>query len=104
MTIHCVWEIRRRPERGGFGAGADATAAVICSTIRGETRRLAPQRGVAVAVQEVEHQANQQPPAEPLPCLARQTPHHEDASGGAAKTHRPDEWDTEGTRTRGLCM
>jgi hypothetical protein len=29
MTIHCVCVIRRKPDRGGLGAAADATPAVI---------------------------------------------------------------------------
>src|SRR4030081_3286286 len=49
MMIHCVCEIRRRPERGGVGAAADATP-VIGSAIRGKTRRAAAQGRVAEAV------------------------------------------------------
>src|SRR5258708_1865400 len=67
-TIHCVWERRRRPVRGGVGAAAEMTA-FIGSTEGGLGLAGAPKRGMLVAVREIQYEADQQPDAEPNPGL-----------------------------------
>src|SRR3954462_11175618 len=97
MTIHCVWEIRPRPEGGGVGAAAVA-APVIRSAIRGKACRAAAQRRVTETVGEVQGEPDGQPDAESLPRGAWQAPHHEDAGRRTAEAHGPRERDAEGTR------
>src|SRR4051812_1548475 len=63
ITIHCVCVIRRRPVRGGVGAAAVFSSADIWSGGGGRCVFLAQLR-VPVSVHKVEHETNQQPPAE----------------------------------------
>src|SRR5437660_8526847 len=59
---------------------------------------------VAVAVREVQHEADHQPPEESLPRRIRQAVHDEQAARGGQHTDDPGKRDAERTRTLGLLV
>src|SRR5947209_9404179 len=78
MKIQCVSESRRKipppsPRR-------------VALLLTRDLRLAAAQRGVPVAVEEVEHEADREPNAEPHPRLVRQTPHNEEAQRCAQRS------------------
>src|SRR5665647_3211917 len=89
MKIQCVSVRRRKIPPPFAGAGELLTR---------HRRLAAAQRGVPVAVEEIEDQPYHQPDAESLPRLLRQPPHDEKAQRGAERSHEPQEGDAKGAR------
>src|SRR6202008_1061081 len=67
-------------------------------------RCIASERRMAVTVQDVENEAEQEPPSEPLPRHARQSPHHADTQRRTQGRHKPYERNPERTAAFRLHM
>src|SRR5689334_4744735 len=55
------------------------------------------QPAIPVAVEEIDHEADQQPDSEPLPCRSWEAAHDEQAPRRGEHRHGPNEWDLEGS-------
>src|SRR5665213_1010913 len=73
MKIQCVSVSRPKRPPGRRGAAGLLTR---------NRRRAAAQRRVPIAVREVQHEPDHEPPSEALPRLRRQAPHYEEAERG----------------------